>query len=101
MSELEIEGSFDEQWGTVKSVLKHLYAEMDGNKNKGLVEEMNEVKAELADIKAYGKATFFWARSLAALLALLIAGSAAYFASLEVRGRLTAPASIRIPKEGP
>lgn len=46
MAELEIEGSFDEQWGVVKAAVKQHNAAINGNGQPGLLDFMSGVKAQ-------------------------------------------------------
>ena len=46
MAELEIEGSFEEQWGIVKSTLKQMHVTFHGNGQKGFVKEVQEFMSE-------------------------------------------------------
>lgn len=95
MADLEIEGTFEEQWGTVKMALKQLHGAINGNGKEGLVEHIQNVDVSLAEIKAYGSASVFWGKVIAGLLGILIAALTLYFTSLEVRGKTT---MLRVPR---
>lgn len=70
---IEIEGSFDEQWGTVKSTVRNLEAVINGNGKGGLLKEMTETRSRLDELVAYGRATYFWAKVIAGLLGIILA----------------------------
>ncbi len=44
---IEIEGPFEEQWGTVKAAIKQHDAAINGNGHKGLLDFQSGIKAQL------------------------------------------------------
>lgn len=46
MAELEIEGTFEEQWGIVKSAVRQHNAAINGNGQAGLLDFMSSIKAQ-------------------------------------------------------
>ena len=46
MADLEIEGSFEEQWGIVKSAVKQHNTAINGNGQPGLLDFMSGIKAQ-------------------------------------------------------
>jgi hypothetical protein len=47
MAELEIEGSFDEQWGMVKGAVRDHHASLYGNGQPGVVDFVSATKGQL------------------------------------------------------
>ena len=47
MAELEIDGSFEEQWGIVKSAVKQHNSAINGNGQPGLLDFQSSIKAQL------------------------------------------------------
>ena len=88
MAELQIDGSFEEQWGTMKTAVIRLVADMDGNGKVGVKGDVANIKNTLTRIEAYGRASAFWGKVVAGLLTLIFLAATAYFASLEVRGKV-------------
>jgi hypothetical protein len=73
------DGSWIEAKGTVISTLKSLHSSVEGNGKPGIKKDVSDVKMSMATLMAYGRATTFWARVAAALLALALTAAGFYF----------------------
>jgi len=71
MAELEIEGTFDEQWGVVKSTTKQLHAAIHGNGQEGILSYVTGLRAQfrllLILVTIFGVLSAFGTFSIAAL----------------------------------
>lgn len=47
MADLEFEGTFEEQWGTMKSAVRQNYAAINGNGQPGLLDFASGIRAQL------------------------------------------------------
>ena len=59
------DGSWDQAKGTIFTTLQGLKSDMDGNGKPGLKDDMQSVRTDLSEIKAYGRASAFWGRFIA------------------------------------
>lgn len=76
MSDTELDfgnGSWEEAGGTVRTTLIALHKDVNGNGKPGL-------KSDVSDMLAYGKASIYWLKGIAALLTIAVALAAVYVA---------------------
>ncbi len=89
----------DESWeqakGTTLSTLRSLYRDMNGNGKQGIKADMNEVRQDLVEIKAYGRATAFWGKVLAGMLGLGLTLGGIYIAYFEAHHHISAVQSLQ------
>jgi len=81
--------SWEEAKGTVLTTLRSLHRDLNGNGKQGIKADMTEVKQDLTEIKAYGRASAFWGKVLAGLLGLLIGGATLYIAYFEAHHHIS------------
>jgi len=77
------DGSWDQAKGTIFTTLQGLKSDMDGNGKPGLKDDMQSVRTDLSEIKAYGRASAFWGRVIAWSLGAAIALGSLYIAYFE------------------
>lgn len=82
MSDLEIEGSFDEQWGIVKAAVKQHNAAIHGNGQPGLLDFMSSMKGQMRLIIAL----LLFLSTLAAVGTMLIMIKSARVGELVIPG---------------
>lgn len=87
MADLVIDGTHEEQWGIIKSTVIQLNSTVKGNGKNGLEKDVALLQTQLAIIETHGRAAVMWAKVIAGMLSILIAGAGLYFASLELRGK--------------